>query len=130
MGAQLSALFIARVLQAPPAHCSVATVVGGGGRGDSMGTARWATAVSGTELREGWGRKGVLGGKWPFPGGEGALWESIRSGATRLGAGGLRGGSREPWEEDWGCRDVPACPLHGETSKERKAKRKGKGKHC
>lgn len=61
----------------------------------------------------------MLGGKWPFPGGEGALGESIRSGATRLGAGGLRGGGREPWEEAWGCRDVPACPLHGETSKEK-----------
>lgn len=29
MGARLSVLFIARVLHAPPAHCSAATAVGG-----------------------------------------------------------------------------------------------------
>lgn len=84
--------------------------------------------MPGMELSEGWGRKGVLGGKWPFPGGEGALGESIRSGATRLGAGGLRGGGREPWEGAGGCRDIPARPLHRETSKEREGKKKGKKK--
>lgn len=67
MGAQLSALFIARVLQAPPAHCSVATVVGGGGTWGQPGDSEVGDGSVRNGAERGLGKEGSAGREVAVP---------------------------------------------------------------
>lgn len=83
--------------------------------------------MPGTEPGEGWGRMGVPGGKWSFPGGEGALGESIHSGATRLGAEGPEGWRQGALGGGLGMQRRPSSPAaQGDFKGEGMKKRKGK----
>lgn len=83
--------------------------------------------MPGTEPGEGWGRMGVPGGKWSFPGGEGALGESIHSGATRLGAEGPEGWRQGALGGGLGMQRRPSSPAaQGDFKGKGMKKRKGK----